>query len=555
MNAIGYARWSSLEQSKGSTLERQIQEIERFSASNGWKLVGQVTDEGTSAYTGANIQTGNLAQLVHSIEQGEISRDIIIVVEQLDRLSRLPPSQVVSWIQRVTALGVTIATANDGQLINSRMIDANPMQFMSIVFNSFRAFQESKHKSERLASSWRMKRERLEAGDRTPLTSVCPAWLKLDRAAGHYVQIPDRVAVVREIFSRTVAGDGKRAIANDLNGRGVETWGRGASKATGWHASYIQKILENPAVLGEFRPHTKARGELRRRQVGDPIQGYFPAVITEKEWQQVRARKAVGKGNDGQRGEVSNILSGLCRCDLCASKMHFQLKTPEGHRNRGGKAILQRRASYLSCSNRQRKMGCTNAKHYRYEPLEEGVLNALLESSLRDSHFTNLHEAAALAETEYAALREVDLQRAREARLLDLFTETGDPDVKERWLNAKAKLGALENRAAAARAQLQRARGAVSPAEHLTRVATVRHQLSGPPSEERTRARRKVAQALKELIDHIEFDDLGNIFMFLTGENLVIQFDPGGNVVGDVHIVGRVNGGIQRQAKIMLRNE
>lgn len=142
MNAIGYARWSSLEQSKGSTLERQIQEIERFSASNGWKLVGQVTDEGTSAYTGANIQTGNLAQLVHSIEQGEISRDIIIVVEQLDRLSRLPPSQVVSWIQRVTALGVTIATANDGQLINSRMIDANPMQFMSIVFNSFRAFQE-----------------------------------------------------------------------------------------------------------------------------------------------------------------------------------------------------------------------------------------------------------------------------------------------------------------------------------------------------------------------------------------------------------------------------
>ncbi len=42
MNAIGYARWSSLEQSKGSTLERQIQEIERFSASNGWKLVGQV---------------------------------------------------------------------------------------------------------------------------------------------------------------------------------------------------------------------------------------------------------------------------------------------------------------------------------------------------------------------------------------------------------------------------------------------------------------------------------------------------------------------------------
>lgn len=554
MNAIGYARWSSLEQSRGSTLERQIQEIERFSASNGWELIGQITDEGTSAYTGANIHTGNLARLIQDIEHGQISRDTIIVVEQLDRLSRLPPSQVVSWIQRVTSLGVTIATANDGQLINSRMIDVNPMQFMSIVFNSFRAFQESKHKSERLASSWRIKREKLEAGDRTPLTSVCPAWLELDKAAGQYVPIPERVAVVREIFSRTVAGNGKRAIANDLNDRGIETWGRGASKAKGWHASYVQKILENPAVLGEFRPHTKARGELRRRQVGDPIQGYFPAVVSEREWQQVRGRKAVGRGNDGQRGAVSNLLSGLCRCDLCGSKMHFQLKTPEGHRNRGGNAVLQRRASYLSCGNRQRKMGCTNARHYRYEPLEEGVLNALLESSLRDSHFTDLHGAAALAEAEYAAVREVDLQRAREARLLDLFTETGDPDVRERWITAKAELGTLETRAAAARAQLQRARGAVSPAEHLTRVATVRHQLSGPPSAERNMARRKVAQALRELIDHIEFDDLGNIFMFLTGENLAIQFDPAGNVVGDVHIVGPVSEGFRRQAKIMLRN-
>lgn len=199
-------------------------------------------------------------------------------------------------------------------------------------------------------------------------------------------------------------------------------------------------------------------------------------------------------------------------------------------------------------------MGCANARHYRYEPLEEGVLNALLESSLRDSHFANLQAGAVLAEAEYAAVREVELQRAREARLLDLFTETGDPDVRERWISVKAELGSLETRAAAVRAQLQRARGAASPAEHLARVAAVRHELSGPPSEERTRARRKVAQALKELIDHIEFDDLGNIFMFLIGENLVIQFDPGGNVVGDVHIIGRGDDGIQRQAKLMLRN-
>lgn len=554
MNVVGYARWSSLEQARGSTLARQLQEIERCCQANSWRLIEQVTDEGTSAYTGANITTGNLADLIKRIEQGELGRDVVIAVEQLDRLSRLPPSQVVAWIQRVTALGVTIATANDGLLINAQMIDANPMHFMSIVFNAFRAFQESKHKSERLAASWRIKRERLETGDHTPLTSVCPAWLQIAENETGYVEIPERGDVIREIFERTVRGDGKRAIANDFNLRGIDTWGRGASKADGWHASYIHKILANPAVVGVFLPHIKARGSARRQPVGDPVQGYFPAVVSERLWAQVRSLKPTTRGNDGQRGHVNNLLSGLGRCGNCGSKMTFQLKTSEGPRLRNGKEVLQRRASYLSCGNRQRRLGCENARYFRYEPFEDGILSALIETSLKDSFFINSEHVTALAEAEYGALRELEAQKARADRLLDLFTETGDLDVKERWITAKAALGSSEAKAATVRNQLKRARGGVSPDEHVTRVESLRETIRGPQSPERNIARTKVARALQELIDHIEFDGAGHILMVIRDQNLVIQFDAEGGILGDIRAEGRVEPATQEALKEVLRS-
>lgn len=60
MEVFIYARWSSLEQTKGSTLERQLSNCESFAAERGWKIAETLVDRGRSAYTGANIETGAL---------------------------------------------------------------------------------------------------------------------------------------------------------------------------------------------------------------------------------------------------------------------------------------------------------------------------------------------------------------------------------------------------------------------------------------------------------------------------------------------------------------
>lgn len=198
MKAVIYARWSSLEQGRGSSLERQMDLCEQFCAEQGWDVIDRLRDEGKSAYTGANLQDGKLAEFTKRVENQLLPDDVVLVVEQLDRISRLPPGQVIAWLQKVIGHGLTIATANDKLVLDSRKLEVDPIGIVSTVFNAFRAFQESKHKSDRIAESWRIRRK--AAGPGKPITSVCPAWLKLDRETGEFAEIPERVEIIKRIF-------------------------------------------------------------------------------------------------------------------------------------------------------------------------------------------------------------------------------------------------------------------------------------------------------------------------------------------------------------------
>lgn len=549
MYAVAYARWSSLEQGKGSTLERQLQVVDRYCAKHGLEIIERITDEGTSAYTGSNIETGNLGKLINRIEAGTAPRDITLVVEQLDRISRLSPVKVISWMQKVTALGVSIATANDGYVFTAASIDSNLMGFMGLVFNSFRAHEESRHKSERLSASWRIKRERLSGPDVRPITGVCPAWLRLNANKDGFEIIADRAAIVREIFQRSNDGEGKRSITADLNRRGLEPWGRGRSQANAWHPSYLQKILSNPAVVGEYQPHTKPRGSQQRVPVGDPVADYYPAVVSEEVWACAKTKRNRGPGNDGQRGQVRNLLTGLCRCGSCGGTLAYQLKSLEGTRMRRGVPTPQKQASYLSCSLRIRGGDCDHDTHYRYEPLEVGIIGAFLQSALTDKFFEASGGVSGLVEAEYRALRELERAKERAKRLLDLFDDTGDLDVRQRWISARAEIAAVEDATSDLKRRLDDARGAVTPEQHVQRVVAVQHLLNGPDSDERRNARIKTATSLKELIDHIEFHPPlkfringewvrggGRLFVAIRGSGTVVEFDQDGNIVGDITI-------------------
>src|SRR5262245_10427860 len=86
--AYSYVRFSSPEQAKGNSLARQIEASEAFAKQQGWKLDSSLSlrDLGRSAFTpGKQIA---LKGFLAAIESAQVAPGSVLIVENLDRLSR-----------------------------------------------------------------------------------------------------------------------------------------------------------------------------------------------------------------------------------------------------------------------------------------------------------------------------------------------------------------------------------------------------------------------------------------------------------------------------------
>ena len=86
--AYSYLRFSRPEQMKGDSLRRQISQTEELCRRNGWVLDSTLTDKGLSAWSGKNARQGALSVFLAGIESGKIATPCVLVVEQIDRITR-----------------------------------------------------------------------------------------------------------------------------------------------------------------------------------------------------------------------------------------------------------------------------------------------------------------------------------------------------------------------------------------------------------------------------------------------------------------------------------
>jgi hypothetical protein len=169
-----------------------------------------------------------------------------------------------------------------------------------------RGHEESLTKSKRLKASWESKRKRTK--DKF-ITTIRPAWLDFDKTIGDFIENKERCMIVREIFEMAGRGMGKDRIAKSLNVSKIPTFGRSKN----WHQSYIQKILQNRSVIGEFQPHRMLNG--KRIPVGSPIEGYFPNIVTDEQFYSIlKRRNALAKVVGRARTSNRNLFTGLLKC-------------------------------------------------------------------------------------------------------------------------------------------------------------------------------------------------------------------------------------------------
>ncbi|EJE4690249.1 recombinase family protein [Vibrio parahaemolyticus] len=318
--AYSYVRLSSKKQIQGYGQERQWQAIQAAALAHGWELSEKTfSDLGVSGWKGANIETGALSQFLQCVEDGYIEKGSVLIVENVDRLSRAGVQRAVSLLMQLLASGISIYTFTDSKLYEPD--SHNPlMDLMAWALSAQRAFEESERKSQMILNAKAKAREKARLTGEI-ITRRCPSWLRVNQDKTAFELIPERVETVRKIFDLYVNGYGTPRI-----GRLLTEEGRKPLTGRAWYPRSISRILQYRAVLGEYQPTLNGKPE------GDAIKNYYPAIIDEDRFNEVQAVLKEGGAGKGRRGkEMRNYFAGLLRCS-CGEGMHIVSSCVKGKR-------------------------------------------------------------------------------------------------------------------------------------------------------------------------------------------------------------------------------
>jgi DNA invertase Pin-like site-specific DNA recombinase len=330
--AFSYIRFSTPQQELGDSERRQVETTRAYAETNGFALDESIeVDRGLSGYTGSNIANGALGEFIKRIEAGKIPKGSALFVESPDRISRQAFSECWPYYQRILKGSIEIHFLS----IRHGILKPNHSfgDLIQLGIDIDRSNSESAMKSQRLTQVWGTKKHLSPKG--IAISNRIPGWID-GKTHGPMTINKAKGEVVQRIFEMAAAGMGKRLIARRLNDEKVPTFG----KSRTWGHSYIQKILMNRSVLGEYQPH-KGKTSNRKRagnrtKDGEVRTDFFPTVITAELWD--RAHRAIAcrhiyspQGNStgkfgGANGAMHNLFTGLVFDANCALAMHYSDK-------------------------------------------------------------------------------------------------------------------------------------------------------------------------------------------------------------------------------------
>lgn len=363
MKAYSYIRFSTPEQLKGDSLRRQLEAGEKYAKEHGLILDTDLSmqDLGLSAYHGVHKTKGKLGQFLKLVEEGKIEKGSVLIVENLDRLSRENVLDALNQFTGIIKAGISIVTLQDGQKYDVKSIDGNWAQLIISITYMARANEESKAKSKRLKAVWVNKRKAVKTDKKVVICTNLPYWLK--RVDDKFVLIPEVCKAIETIYRMKAAGKSSHRIEKEIN-QMDDVWKPPISKRNesgGWNKSYINRLLQNNRTLiGEVQPHKLVDGKMV--PTDEPVTGYYPTVIDEALFYRVqriiKENSQLSSNGGGNITTGANLFVGIVKCGLCGGVMHF---------------INKSNYKYLHCDRSRRKINPNpcHAKPVHYLEVEK----------------------------------------------------------------------------------------------------------------------------------------------------------------------------------------
>jgi DNA invertase Pin-like site-specific DNA recombinase len=300
--AVSYSRFSDPKQSDGDSADRQEREYRAFCERHNLTPGKEIyADRGRSGYHGTHRTKGRLGQLIEAAKDGRFDPGTIIVIEAWDRLGRLRPDRQTELVAELLRTGVSIGICRLNEIFGEEDFGTHKWTTLSVFVQL--AHQESKQKAERVAASWASRRQRArESG--TMLGCRPPAWVEL--VDGKPRLIPERAAVVKRMFKLAADGFGHARIVRTLTAEKVKPFGEKVVKADRtrsqfsgrWSRSYVALLLRDRRVVGEFQPMKADKPD------GPALAGFYPAAVTEDEWNRARAAQGRRLGKDTRKRAI-----------------------------------------------------------------------------------------------------------------------------------------------------------------------------------------------------------------------------------------------------------
>lgn len=403
-----YARVSTISQIDGFGISRQVNTINQFLQylvldhrlpfTLDTENITQMVAEGKSAFRGKNWNPKTKLGQYRKMVMDGLLTDSVLIVENIDRLTRLDPFQAVEIVSGLINRGTTILEIETG-MTYSRYI---PESITVLTMQINRANGESKRKSIMMQKSHQNRYGNV--------SKVRPRWFDVVEIDGmKQYRTNDTAKAIQRMYADYVNGIGAAQI--------VRTYGKTDNGKT-WTLVTVLRVLSDKRVADDAR---------------------YPAIIDKELYEKVQAMKASTnkKGNTHQKNML-NIFSGMSRCPVCKQSIIVKRNSHGG--------------LFTVCLGKRTSKTC-EARSIAYNALERPLLTAMVgldfsevynreESNvitLRDQWIQNERDIAAFRERltkasrheKFAILDELEVMNKEQEELsIRLKSVDAPKDVK-----------------------------------------------------------------------------------------------------------------------------
>lgn len=315
-----YIRFSSEQQSGGSSYKRQMNDILKYAKENGYTVNNslELKDLGLSAYTAKHIEKGSLGDFLDALETGIIETDgsAYLCIEQLDRLSRQSIDEASEVFRRILKANVNVITLMDKKIYTKDSLN----DLMSIMYSSMLMAQanvESANKSKRILKSFDQKIDQLNNGKSIQYVGMFPGWIdnKGTKQKTNFI-VNTKSKIVQRAFKMYIEGTSMGDIARIFNEERIEQVAKKRHKnfTNSWSSAKISHLLKNRCVLGE----------LYISKTSDVYPNYYPPIISIDDWDIVQSMTTTKKIKKYSGRKSINIFTGKMFCAGCGQKYYFE---------------------------------------------------------------------------------------------------------------------------------------------------------------------------------------------------------------------------------------